>query len=273
MSQVRDDLSGRLAPHLRDCRLCPRDCRTDRAAGGLGFCGAAIEGRCFASFVHFFEEARLVPSFVISFTGCNMRCAFCANHDAVRLPHLGSTIDPAFFRSEIERYARLGVTTVNLMGGEPACNIFAIASIFDDFDCPLPVIWNSNLYFSPVLRDVVSNVADIFLADLKFGNDQCAVRLASAPRYSQTVRDNILALAPGADMIVRHLLMPGHFDCCTIPVFDWVAEHLPGVDVSLLGNFFPPRSTTCPELTRAITRDEYSRAAACARERGLHVIS
>jgi putative pyruvate formate lyase activating enzyme len=43
----------------------------------------------------------------------------------------------------------------------------------------------------------------------------------------------------GKRVLVRHLLMPGHFDCCTRPVLEWLAG-LPGVEVSLLTQYIAP---------------------------------
>jgi putative pyruvate formate lyase activating enzyme len=43
----------------------------------------------------------------------------------------------------------------------------------------------------------------------------------------------------GKRVIVRHLLMPGHYDCCTVPVLQWLAG-LPGIEVSLLTQYLAP---------------------------------
>jgi putative pyruvate formate lyase activating enzyme len=40
-------------------------------------------------------------------------------------------------------------------------------------------------------------------------------------------------------VIVRHLLMPGHFECCTVPVLHWLADH-PGLETSLLTQYLAP---------------------------------
>jgi putative pyruvate formate lyase activating enzyme len=40
-------------------------------------------------------------------------------------------------------------------------------------------------------------------------------------------------------MIIRHLLMPGHGECCFRPVVDWTAEHLPGARFQLHSGYVP----------------------------------
>jgi len=255
------------------CRLCPRQCAVDRARAETGFCGVGATPRYFADFVHFGEESCLIPSYTIFFTGCNLRCAFCSSRDYVDNPALGAPVDPRYFRRQITAHAREGARTVNLLGGEPACNLPAIAEIFAGYDSPIPVVWNSNLYFSPDCFPLILPFTNIFLADFKFGNDSCAARLASAPGYTNVVTSNLLAAAAERTTIVRHLLLPGHFDCCAVPVLDWIAESLPGVAVSILGSFVPRPHTCGPaELRRTLDPAEVTRAVSFARARGLRLV-
>ena len=64
---------------------------------------------------------------------------------------------------------------------------------------------------------------DVWLADFKFGNDACALRLAKVPDYTSSVRENLLWADRHSELIVRHLLMPGHIECCWRPVAEWLA--------------------------------------------------
>jgi putative pyruvate formate lyase activating enzyme len=62
-------------------------------------------------------------------------------------------------------------------------------------------------------------------------------------------------------LIVRHLLMPGHFDCCWKPIAAWLAAKLPQVKVSLRAGFWPAwHADRHPEL-RGTVPMEASRAA------------
>jgi putative pyruvate formate lyase activating enzyme len=33
--------------------------------------------------------------------------------------------------------------------------------------------------------------------------------------------------------------MPGHVDCCTRPVLEWIAEHMPGAPVNVMDQYRP----------------------------------
>src|SRR3970040_2506702 len=68
---------------LRDCTLCPRECRVDRLKGEQGFCRSghlpSVESYC----AHHGEEPVLSGtrgSGTIFFGWCNLRCVFCQNH-------------------------------------------------------------------------------------------------------------------------------------------------------------------------------------------------
>ncbi|MCK4879383.1 MAG: hypothetical protein KAS82_01945 [Bacteroidales bacterium] len=78
---------------LKDCRLCPRECRVDRIAGETGFCKATSKLRVASFHAHFGEERPLVGvggSGTIFLSHCNLGCIFCQNWD---ISHYGSGTD------------------------------------------------------------------------------------------------------------------------------------------------------------------------------------
>ncbi|MGN6643316.1 MAG: hypothetical protein ACTHKU_10010, partial [Verrucomicrobiota bacterium] len=101
------------------------------------------------------------------------------------------------------------------------------------------LIWKTNAHGSAQARELLDGVFDVWLADYKFGNDACAQRLAKISDYTRVVRENLLWADEHSELIVRHLLMPGHIDCCWRPVAEWLAEHLPRVKVNLRSGFWP----------------------------------
>jgi putative pyruvate formate lyase activating enzyme len=73
-----------LTGFLKECRLCPRECRIDRLSGELGYCKAGSEPMVSSAFPHFGEESPLTGSHgsgTIFLTHCNLRCVFCQNYD------------------------------------------------------------------------------------------------------------------------------------------------------------------------------------------------
>jgi len=69
---------------------------------------------------------------------------------------------------------------------------------------------------------------------------------------------------------VRHLLMPGHLECCTIPVLRWLAQR-PGLRVSLL-NQYVATDDASGGLAGTVSETEYAAAASLADELGLDLV-
>ncbi len=57
----------------------------------------------------------------------------------------------------------------------------------------------------------------------------------------ERVTRNILRAAASGDVIIRHLVLPGHLDCCTKPALEWMARNLPRdrVLVNAMGQYRP----------------------------------
>ena len=81
---------------------------------------------------------------------------------------------------------------------------------------------------------------DVYLADFKCGNVECSKKLLGATDYIETVQRNIIEAAAHSDVIVRHVIMPGHVECCLKPILEWLRADLPGAKLSLRDNYVPP---------------------------------
>ncbi len=91
----------------------------------------------------------------------------------------------------------------------------------------LPVVWKSDFYGTPAAFELLYDKVDVFVADFKFGNDRCAKRLAGVDNYTAIIERNLCLVADRANLIVRHLLLPGHLECCYRPIVQWMKTHLP----------------------------------------------
>lgn len=74
---------------LETCTLCPRACRKNRIADEKGVCGTVGEKVLLArAALHFWEEPCISGkegSGTVFFSGCNLRCKYCQNHDISNL--------------------------------------------------------------------------------------------------------------------------------------------------------------------------------------------
>jgi putative pyruvate formate lyase activating enzyme len=259
------------ASHLSCCRLCPRDCRVDRTAGGRGYCGLDDKAHCFREMLHWAEEAELTPSHQVYFTGCNLRCGYCTVAEWNEQPLTVPDMDLETLVEAVDRRRRQGARNVNLLGGEPTVSLPGILTLLGRIPTATQVVLNSNMYYNECVDNLLRGLVDVCLADLKCGNRRCAAALLDAGDYVEVARHNLRRASEHTDLIVRHLILPGHADCCTRATLEWLAAELPQVKVSLRANYVPPiEAGSAP--SQYVTSQEAEAAVRYARDLGLRLI-
>ena len=103
----------------------------------------------------------------------------------------------------------------------------------------LPLVWKSDFYGTAEAWQLLDGVVDVYLADFKFGSDVCARRIAGVDQYVEVVTRNLVHVASRGQLYVRHLLLPGHRECCLRPILNWLRQHLPVVPLSLRTGYLP----------------------------------
>jgi putative pyruvate formate lyase activating enzyme len=162
---------------------------------------------------------------------------------------------------------------VMVLGGEPTVHLPAVLEFVAELPDEAKLVWKTNAHGSAQARELLDGVFDVWLADFKFGNDVCAQRLAKVADYACIVQENLVWAHGHSELIVRHLLMPGHVDCCWRPVAEWLAVELPGVKVNLRSGFWPAwQARRHNELSSAISKAETECASEIAKEFGLNFI-
>ncbi len=268
------DLKVSLAERMLDeCDLCPHHCRVNRNQGKTGFCGVADKTAVHWEGILHGEEIELMASHEVFLSGCTMRCAFCYSHPHITRPMSGLPMAPQSIAGCVDRRHGEGAANLNLVGGEPTVHIPNILRMLREVSAPLPVVWNSNMYATPQAMALLDGVVDLFLGDIHFGNDACARRLGLIPDYSSSVKAAFLtAASSGADVIIRHLVMPGHLDCCARPAMEWAAQALPETPFHLMFQYVPDfRAARDPVLGRFLSPEEIQRAGAMARDIGVNL--
>jgi len=259
---------------LSECRLCAHDCGVNRLAGETGLCRAGAEPCFFSAQVEVADELELIPTFAVALSGCDLRCDFCITGAASWNPRAGTALEVEAMAERAEAALQNGARTVMVLGGEPTIHLPGVLDLVSQLPATAKLIWKTNAHGSASARELLDGMFEVWLADFKFGNDACAQRLAKVPDYLRVVRENLQWAQTHSDLIVRHLLMPGHAACCWRPVAEWLAENLPGVKVSLRTGFWPGwHAGRHSELRGTVTATENDFAFGLAAELGLNLIS
>jgi len=258
---------------LADCRFCAHDCRVNRLAGEKGLCHAGAEARFFSAQIEVSDELELIPTFAVTLSGCDLRCDFCITGASSWNPRAGTGFDARAMAVKAEAALQNGARTIMVLGGEPTIHLPAALEFVSLLPETARLIWKTNAHGSAPARELLDGMFDVWLADFKFGNDACALRLAKVLDYVRGVRENLLWADEHSQLIVRHLLMPGHVECCWQPVAEWLAENLPGVKVNLRSGFWPAwQAARHPELRRTVSGPESARAVDLAQSLGLNLV-
>jgi putative pyruvate formate lyase activating enzyme len=160
-----------------------------------------------------------------------------------------------------------------LLGGEPTIHLPTALQLVAVLPDEARLVWKTNAHASEEAREWLEGLFDLWLADYKFGNDTCAQRLSRTPDYTRVTRENLRWAARHHELLVRHLLMPGHVDCCWAPVAEWLATELPGLKVNLRSGFWPAwRASRHAELRGTTSARESERAWSIGREYGLNLV-
>jgi putative pyruvate formate lyase activating enzyme len=236
--------------------------------GKEGHCHV-VESKVSSEFVHWGEEPELVPSHTIFFSGCTFNCAFCQNWDISQNPKSGDTLSPKRVAEIIKRRSD-STRNTNWVGGDPTSNLPFILDVLTYCNVNTPQVWNSNMYLTEKSMKLLEGLIDIYLTDFKYGNSECAKRLSNVDNYWDIVTRNHKIAKNQCEMIIRHLVLPGHFKCCTKPILEWIAKNLENVRVNVMDQFRPAYNAyEYEELTERLTREEFKRAYEFALNLGL----
>jgi putative pyruvate formate lyase activating enzyme len=273
-SAVARERARRAHALLADCRFCAHDCGVNRLAGETGLCHAGPTARFFCAQTEVSDELELIPTFAVALCGCDMRCDFCITGATSWNARSGMVFDAPAMAARARSALQAGARTVMVLGGEPTIHLPAALEFVSQLPETAKLIWKTNARGSAQARELLDGIFDVWLADYKFGNDTCAQRLAKTPDYIRVVRENLLWTNGHSELIVRHLLMPGHIDCCWRPVAEWLAANLPGVKVNLRSGFWPAwHARRHQELSSPFLQAESERADKIAREHKLNLIA
>ncbi|MCK4474446.1 radical SAM protein [Candidatus Bathyarchaeota archaeon] len=256
---------------LTSCHFCTRRCDVNRFKGETGYCGCGTRITVSNIFEHMGEEPELVPSGTIFTIGCTMCCRHCQNWTISQRIEKGVVYTPEELAREVERLRMNGCRNANLVGGEPTPWLQQWLETFKNVNKNVPVVWNSNSYYSPESAQLLAGFVDVYLLDFKYGLDECAEKISDAPNYWEACTGNHLEAKKYGELIIRILVLPSHLECCVKPIINWTAENL-GTEtrVNVMFQYRPEwRAYELPELRRRLTRDEMKTAVRLAKEANL----
>ena len=263
---------------LSECTLCPRECRVDRNAGKIGYCGQTARLIAARAALHFWEEPCLSGtngSGAVFFSGCNMRCVYCQNHE-IALGQAGREITPARLSDIFLELQEKQAHNINLV--TPTHFIPQIVGALDSAKrrglC-VPVVYNTSAYEKPEILRFLEGLVDIYLPDFKYFDADLSERYSHAPDYFEVASGAVAEMVrqvgtpvftDGEDslmthgVIVRHLLLPGCEKDSRRILRYLHNTYKNDIYVSIMNQYTPlAQVSSIPSLNRRISEKEYER--------------
>ncbi len=282
-SKELKQLEDKARTMLESCELCERKCHVNRINRELGYCKVPDKLLVSSCFTHYGEESFLVPSLTVFFWSCNLSCIYCQNYaisHRLETPQELTARELAMIITKISQSD--ACKNINLVGGEPTPYLpFIIAMLRElkRLKVELPVVWNSNFYMTKESMAMLNKIIDVYLADFKYGNDDCAFKLSKAKNYFSVVSRNLLHATKHAEVLVRHLVLPSHVMCCSKPVLEWLsanlheAMHRGSVVLNIMKQYRPEfKAYMYKEISRPVGEQEFACVVSYAEKLGLNYI-
>ena len=273
------------------CVVCPRGCKVDRRADVAGLCAIGRHAVVASYFPHFGEEDCLRGrrgSGTIFFSGCNLRCVFCQNHN-ISWEVRGEVVTPERLAEMMLELQAIGCHNINWVTPENVVpQILDALPIAFARGLALPIVYNTSAYDSLDSLRLMEGIVDVYMPDFKLWTSEAARRYLKRADYPDIARKTIVEMnrqvgdlvlddrgMARRGLIVRHLIMPGLLEE-TEAILRFVAEELgTGTYVNLMAQYYVSgkvgQNGQYDEIARGIQREEYEQALAFARELGLRL--
>lgn len=292
-SGVLEERAVRASGLLKECTVCPRQCRIDRTQDERGFCRTGHLAQVSSAGPHFGEEPELVGrngSGTIFMTHCNLACCFCQNFGISQCSD-GEVISAEDLSAMMLSLQRRGCHNINIVTPSHVVpQILAALVIAAGKGLRIPLVYNSGGYDSVDTLRLLDGVFDIYMPDAKYASNAIANDLSHAPDYVDVMKaalaemhrqvGDLLAIDGIAvrGMIIRHLVLPGDL-AGTREVMEFIAREISQDSyVNVMAQYRPAwhaagiteKDPAYRALRRPITGQEYRQAVDRAREAGLY---
>ncbi len=270
---------------LKECTLCPRECRVDRTSDERGFCKTGNKPFISSWGPHFGEERPLVGRFgsgTIFFGNCNLGCLYCQNYS---ISHLGEGVEMSFEKIadimlSLQKEGCHNINFVTPTHQMPM--ILRSLQIASKKGLNIPIVYNCGGYESFHAIKLLEGIVDIYMPDFKYIDPEMALKYSYAKDYPEAAMAAVkemhrqvgdLSIDKGIalrGLLVRHLVLPEGI-AGTVDVVKFIAEEISkDTYINIMDQYHPCyKAFDNPPLNRRITNKEYTEALRLAQQAGL----
>lgn len=258
---------------LQSCKLCGFECGINRYEK-LGVCKCSEKIKVALVSTHMWEEPCISGtkgSGTIFFSGCNLSCMFCQNYK-ISSENFGKEITVKRLAEIFIEQQNRGVHNINLVSPTPYVpQIVEALKIAKSYGLSIPIVYNTNGFDSLSTIKMLDGFVDVYLPDLKYFDDDVAIKYSKAPHYFETTKLAIAEMQRQVGkcvfdengiikkgLIIRHLVLPGNV-LQTSKLLRWIKDNLDNdTYISIMAQYFPTyKAKEDNVINRKISKKEY----------------
>jgi putative pyruvate formate lyase activating enzyme len=270
---------------LNACTLCGHECKVNRHFE-KGLCNSGLDLRISSVFPHFGEERPLVGthgSGTIFLSNCNCKCVFCQNFSISHLGE-GDMISEEEIASKMIYLQDIGCHNINWVSPTHfAPQLVKALFIAREKGLKAPVVYNTGGYDSLGLIKMLAGIIDIYMPDIKYGNNKNALKYSGVKKYWDFVKVSVKEMHSQVGdliiddygiakrgLIIRHLVLPNNI-AASEEVLKFISDEISKNSyVNIMKQYTPYfKASNYKEFMRGITMEEYLRVLNKAKELGL----
>lgn len=202
----------------------------------------------------------------VFFSGCNLRCVFCQNHDIAHQRN-GQDLTPEELADWYMKLQTVGqVHNINLVTPEHVVPQVVLSILHArDLGLTVPIVYNTSAFDSLASIELLDGLVDIYMPDFKVWEDSTSKRLLKADHYAATAMESIKAMHDQVGdlcftpdgiakkgLLVRHLVMPGK-ESEGEEIMKWMAANISkDVYVNIMEQYHPDAHVGKPKRTKVV---------------------
>ena len=269
---------------LKNCMLCPRKCGINRYKK-KGACGANNKIKLAYYSLHEWEEPVISGSRgsgTIFFSNCNMKCIYCQNKK-ISLDGYGKYISNKKLGEIMLKLQDMGAHNINLVTPTHYVPqiVYSLHKIKNN-SLKIPIIYNTSSYENVGTIMMMKGLVDIYLADLRYYDDELAFNYSGCRSYFENAtmaidemfrqvgecsfdKDGMITKG----LIVRILILPGHIEDSKKLIKYLYKTYGDEIFISIMNQYTPVNTCIYNNLNRRLTDDEYDDVIKYALELGV----
>ncbi len=271
---------------LESCSICPHKCGVNRLKDEKGFCQIGRQPKVASYGAHFGEEPPITGkrgSGTVFFSGCNLKCVFCQNFE-ISQGLEGVEVTKEYLAFIFLSLQEGGCHNINLVTPTHVVpQILEALLLAAKEGLKIPIVYNCGGYESLETLKFLDGIVDIYMPDMKYSDNKIALKLSKIKNYwdickraveemHRQVGELILDERGVAlrGLLIRHLVLPEGLSGSK-EIFEFISKELsPNTVVNIMDQYRPcGKAMNYPPLDRRITKEEFNRAIAYARDAGL----